>query len=497
MYLPQFHAVKENNEWWGEGFTDWVSTRNAIKLFENHYQPHVPLNEYYYDLLQKETMIWQANLMKQYGIDGACMYHYWFKDGRQILEKPAENLLRWQDVDMPYCFCWANETWARSWSKMENVNVWTDLCEGKKDEQEKAILLEQKYGEEKEWKSHFDYLNQFFLDDRYIKLEGKPVFIIYKASMISCLNDMILYWQDCAKKAGWPGIYIIGGDCKGECKVDAEFIREPGSELGVFEKEMQTNGVTQIDYAKLWKCILDNQQSGKRKTYYSGIVGYDDTPRRGKRGLVLTNNSPELFKKYLIQLLAKSERERNEMVFINAWNEWGEGMHLEPDQKYKYEYLIALKEAKSTYLNYVGIEEKPSVSKKNMIIKQRADKYELYMNTLDEWLRLEENDICIGNYFINRNIKKIGIYGYSMFAKHLIVQMKDTDVEISFLVDKQKDKLNIDIPVFLPEEALPKHDILVVTSFFYYDEIKKELGDKYKMISLQEVIFDCPKEDEF
>ena len=87
MYLPQFHTVKENNEWWGEGFTDWVSARNAIKLFENHYQPHIPFNEYYYDLLQKETMLWQANLMKQYGIDGACMYHYWFKDGRQILEK--------------------------------------------------------------------------------------------------------------------------------------------------------------------------------------------------------------------------------------------------------------------------------------------------------------------------------------------------------------------------------------------------------------------------
>lgn len=155
MYLPQFHTVKENNEWWGEGFTDWVSARNAIKLFENHYQPHIPFNEYYYDLLQKETMLWQANLMKQYGIDGACMYHYWFKDGRQILEKPAENLLRWQDVDMPYCFCWANETWARSWTKMENVNVWTDLCEDKKGKQENAILLEQKYGEEKEWEKSF------------------------------------------------------------------------------------------------------------------------------------------------------------------------------------------------------------------------------------------------------------------------------------------------------------------------------------------------------
>lgn len=114
MYLLQFHKVKENDEWWGEGFTEWTAARQALPLFDGHYQPHVPLNANYYDLLDKGTMQWQADLMKKYGIDGQCIYHYWFKDGRQILEKPVENLLRWTDIEMSFCFCWANESWART-----------------------------------------------------------------------------------------------------------------------------------------------------------------------------------------------------------------------------------------------------------------------------------------------------------------------------------------------------------------------------------------------
>ena len=133
MYLPQFHKVKENDEWWGDGFTDWVSARQAVPLFDDHYQPHIPQNRNYYDLTDKKTILWQAELMKKYGVDGVCMYHYWFKDGRKILEKPAENLLQWKDVNMPYCFCWANETWARSWSNIKG-NVWSNLSEPMKRE---------------------------------------------------------------------------------------------------------------------------------------------------------------------------------------------------------------------------------------------------------------------------------------------------------------------------------------------------------------------------
>ena len=148
MYLPQFHRVKENDEWWGEGFTEWTAVKQADSLFDGHYQPRIPLNGNYYDLLDKETMQWQADLMKKYGIDGQCIYHYWFKEGRQILEKPAQNLLKWTDIDMPFCFCWANESWARTWSGLKNTNAWSAKQEPKKQGDHNGLLLEQYYGTE-------------------------------------------------------------------------------------------------------------------------------------------------------------------------------------------------------------------------------------------------------------------------------------------------------------------------------------------------------------
>ena len=200
MYLPQFHRVLENDEWWGNGFTDWVSAKKAKPLYEGHYQPHVPLGENYYNLLNKDVMVWQAELMKKYGVDGMCIYHYWFKDGRKILEKPAENLLQWKEIEMPFCFCWANETWARSWAQIQGANSWADMYEqyaaDGSDQSQKAILLEQQYGEKKDWKKHFDYLNMFFRDERYIKIDDKPIFDFYKTADISCLDEMICYWQD-------------------------------------------------------------------------------------------------------------------------------------------------------------------------------------------------------------------------------------------------------------------------------------------------------------
>lgn len=127
MYLPQFHRVRENDEWWGEGFTEWTTVRNAKKFFTDHYQPHEPLS--YYDLLEKKTMKQQEMLMHKYAVDGMCFYHYYFEKGRKILEKPAENLLKWKDVDMPFCFYWANESWKRSWSDLQKGNVWSEIYE--------------------------------------------------------------------------------------------------------------------------------------------------------------------------------------------------------------------------------------------------------------------------------------------------------------------------------------------------------------------------------
>lgn len=494
MYLPQFHRVKENDEWWGEGFTDWVAARDAKKLFEGHYQPHTPLNENYYNLLEKETMQWQANLMQEYGIDGVCMYHYWFKDGRQILEKPAENLLKWKDINMPYCFCWANETWARSWSKLQEANVWSNILEENMDQSSKAVLLEQHYGNEEAWKKHFAYLKPFFEDERYIKIDGKPVFLIYKSSDIFCLNEMIEVWQECAKDAGWEGVYIVGGCRKGAVTnaLDAEYIHEPRNAIQNFRQN--NNTVTTIDYSKLWDCILENEQVESVRTFYWGCVGYDSTPRRGKNGLVLTNNTPELFYQYMKKLLAKSRMEGNEITFVNAWNEWGEGMHLEPDEKYQYGYLEALKRAKSDSMDYVFEKNRTELSVKDKVKLQQADKHELYMNTLDVWLQLLEAGVKISDYFKDKGFKRIGVYGYGIMYRHFMRQMEGAETKVVFLVDQRKEKLNINLPIFLPEDILPENDAIIVTSFYYVEEVKAKLAKKQKIYSLREIIYEIWEE---
>ena len=205
IYLPQFHEVKENNEWWGRGFTEWTAVKSNEPYFENQRQPRVPYGENYYDLMNKETFEHQAELIKKYGIYGFCFYHYYFKDNKKILEKPVEKLLEWQDINIPFCFNWASESWVRSWSKIYG-NVWGEKCENKDIKIGKEILLQEYYGEEEAWKEHFNYLLPFFKDRRYIKKDGKPVFIFYNANRIICLSEMIEYWNKLAIENGFEGM---------------------------------------------------------------------------------------------------------------------------------------------------------------------------------------------------------------------------------------------------------------------------------------------------
>ncbi|MCD7820315.1 MAG: glycoside hydrolase family 99-like domain-containing protein, partial [Lachnospiraceae bacterium] len=167
FYLPQFHTIPENDKWWGKGFTEWTNVRKAVPLFEGHQQPKLPLGDHFYNLLDDETKIWQAELAKQYGIFGFCYYHYWFKNGKRLLEKPAEQMLKNKDIDLPFCFCWANENWSRNW-----------------DGGNHEIIMAQEYGGKREWEMHFQYLLPFFRDKRYITMNGKPLFIIYKPEQI-------------------------------------------------------------------------------------------------------------------------------------------------------------------------------------------------------------------------------------------------------------------------------------------------------------------------
>ena len=189
LFLPQYHEIPENNKWWGNGFTEWKNVERGIPFFNGHIQPKRPLNNNYYNLLNKETVKWQTKLIKKYKIDGFVYYHYYFC-GKKLLEKPAENLLLWQDIHQPFFFCWANHTWYRSWNNS------------------KEVLIEQTYGKPKDWKQHFDYLLPFFKDERYEKKDNKPIFMIFQSDFKK-KNEIIDFFDTQCKKNGFDGIYII------------------------------------------------------------------------------------------------------------------------------------------------------------------------------------------------------------------------------------------------------------------------------------------------
>jgi len=192
FYLPQFHAIPENDSAWGDGFTEWTNVKKARPLFEGHYQPRIPLNHNYYNLLDKDVLVEQSRIAQQYGVFGFCYYHYWFKNGKKLLEKPIEDMLHNKAVTIPYCLSWANENWTKKW-----------------DGGNKEIIVEQDYGGMDDWEKHFLYLLPYFQDDRYILLDGKPVFLIYKPNQIPCIQSMLRYFEKRAHDVGLKGICFI------------------------------------------------------------------------------------------------------------------------------------------------------------------------------------------------------------------------------------------------------------------------------------------------
>ena len=494
MYLPQYYRTKENDSWWGEGFTDWVSTKKANSLFENHIQPNVPLDNNYYDLLDKETMIWQANLMKKYGIDGVCIYHYWFSKGKQILEKPVDNLLKWNDIDMPFCLCWANETWARSWSNVKNANMWS-VVEEPQSREKNEILLEQEYGGADEWEEHIQYLIRCFKDRRYIRIDDKPVFVIYKPALIIELKKMINAWKSALEKAGIEGIYIIGANCPPmyENVLDGVLFHEPSTSLSFSPQKKDKSGLTRADYEDVWNNIIQNHNIKGIKTYYGGFVKYDDTPRRGTKGVVIENASPDLFKKYLVQLIHKNEVCENEITFINAWNEWGEGMYLEPDKHDFYGYLEAVLEARNDENS--NIELFYDSDKYISYIKKQNYMHEVNMNVLDMWMTLRNHGLSLIYWFNENGYNSLAIYGYGILAKHLIAEMNDSSIEIRYVID-QNQNIQTEYPAFLPDDELPKVDVIVVCVPFYYWMVSERLivqGNKNNVISIQTIIEESEK----
>lgn len=367
-YLPQYHEIPENNKWWGEGFTDWIAVKKAVPLYEGHRQPRVPLNNNYYDLSDVENIRWQANLAKKYGIYGFGFYHYWFSSELNLLEKPSELLLNNKDIDIHFMFIWDNFSWKRTWSKLSNGAAYAPSFDGENngnkvgsDNSDNGILAELKYGDKAEWKKHFDYLLKFFKDDRYIKIDGKPVFSFYQArNNFSSIKKMVKYWDELARQNGFPGIMCLSKDVLYPVKLERRMKYSPFQMTTPFlflkykfkSKYYQKKGKIAVwDYDEVWKDILTEAKYSARDSYLCGFVNYDDSPRRGQKGRIIRGGTSSKFEKYMSRLLEISKKQNKEYVFLMAWNEWGEGSYLEPDNEERFGYLEAIKRIKDKNKN--------------------------------------------------------------------------------------------------------------------------------------------------
>jgi len=343
LFLPQFHPIPENDEWWGKDFTEWTNTKPALPLFEGHYQPHEPHEDIgYYDLSDVNVMIRQAKMAKEYGLHGFCYYYYWF-NGRTLLEKPLKNMLKTPEVDIPFCLCWANHNWTRSW-----------------DTGNKEVLLEQTYDERTNTR-FIDDLSCYFEDDRYIRIENKPVLLVYNIEEIPSPRKTVEEWRTYAQKKYGYDLYIvivqqagrynpyeysaqsaveftpnfISGQSlcdKTECPTLAS---DTQAIFYSYDKNIKLYMTRPIEPYPLFRCVFPM---------------FDNTARRKKKSpWMFLGATPEKFKSFLFGMAKRSIQELPEdrqFLFINAWNEWAEGAHLEPDKKFEYQLLEICKELK-------------------------------------------------------------------------------------------------------------------------------------------------------
>lgn len=361
MYLPQYHSIPENDAFWGKGFSDWVSVKKANPLYKGHLQPKIPLNNFYYDLSKKEDVAWQISIAKKYGIDALGIYHYWFNNEKNLLTKPAEILYENKNLDMDFFFAWDNASWKRSWSNVEG-NDWSPLADSQLLKKGSATLIPYILGVEKDWENHFNYVLRYFKDERYVKKDNKPLFVIFNYGPE--IEKMCFYWNVLAKKNGFSGMFFV---FKYDKKTHIPnfvntFNYQPLTAGWVHQftlrriiyKIRRILGIYKIeryDYDHVWKRIIKTAiKQNSINRFHGGFVSYDDSPRRGDKGKVVVGSSPQKFKNYLEKLLNISTQQKKEFVFITAWNEWGEGAYLEPDSICKYEYLEALKSAKEKSL---------------------------------------------------------------------------------------------------------------------------------------------------
>jgi hypothetical protein len=321
FFLPQFHPIPENDAWWGPGFTEWRNVVSAPPLFDNHYQPHLPAQLGFYDLRVPEAREAQAELAHQYGIEGFCYWHYWF-EGRRLLERPFDEVLASGKPDFPFCLAWANETWSRRWLG-----------------EERDVLLLQTYSSRDDVE-HARWLACAFADERYIRVRDRPLFIIYRPEKLPSPPRFIAALRSECLRRGIERPFVLGTNSHRNADarslgLDGTVDWEPrlgavvGHAAAVYE-----DGLKVIDYVEARRLMhaIDNPYP----TLPCILVGWDNTPRRGSSGVVLTDSTPERVGEALTQAVDRVAglKPEERIVFLNAWNEWAEGNHLEPDHRY-------------------------------------------------------------------------------------------------------------------------------------------------------------------
>jgi lipopolysaccharide biosynthesis protein len=345
FYLPQYHPIPENDEWWGKGFTEWTNVAKAKPLFKGHYQPHLPADLGFYDLRLPEARQAQADLAREYGIHGFCYYHYWF-NGKRLLERPFNEILSSGKPDFPFCLCWANENWTRRW-----------------DGQDQEILAEQVYSQEDD-RLHIQWLSKAFQDPRYIRIDGKPLFLVYRTSKIPDPSKTAKVWREEAHKLGIGDIFLckvesfsdehsdpslIGFDASVEFQPDWQQLGLPlqrdrrselARKLGIANRTYAENNI--FEYETMIERMLAKPVPNYPR-FPCVTPSWDNTARRKIDATILQNSTPEAYERWLTEVIKKSRfNEFNEkFIFINAWNEWAEGNHLEPCQKWGHAYLEA------------------------------------------------------------------------------------------------------------------------------------------------------------
>ena len=352
IYLPQYHPFPENDEWWGKGFTEWINVASAKPLFKGHYQPKIPGELGFYDLRIPEVRERQAELAREAGIEGFCYWHYWFGNGKQLMEMPFNEVVRTGKPDFPFCLAWANHSWfAKTWDKNE------------KDK----LLIEQKYDDVDGIKEHFMSLLPAFKDKRYICVDDKPVFMVFKPLQIRNVKNYIEIWNKLAVDNGLKGVYFVGQSSRKEINdvlsvgfdaVNHEEINRIHAKESLIVKAIKQ---LQIRFFRYPRCYNYDQamkemliEDDRRTNIFPTLCpNYDHTPRSGSKGLVFTGSTPAAFYKHVKDTLeyVKEKPFDKRILFIKSWNEWGEGNYMEPDRKYGKGYIEALRKALDEFLS--------------------------------------------------------------------------------------------------------------------------------------------------